>query len=213
MKIKQHILFISTMLTATLATGVSAQQDDVNPYMQEDDTWVSINGTVQNVTRDSFELDYGEGAVIVEMDDGDRDADAYKLLAGDRVTVNGMIDDDFLETTSIEASSIYVEKLDTYFYASSLDEEDHVVWYSSPVLPGQVTIQGTVTAVNDEEFTVNSAARSIDVNTDELAYNPLDEEGYQKIDTGDQVRVTGRMDEELFDNDELNAHNVITLVE
>ena len=38
------------------------------------------------------------------MDDGDRDADAYKLLPGDEVNVIGKVDDDLFQTTTIDAS-------------------------------------------------------------------------------------------------------------
>ena len=70
-----------------------------SPYTQPDDSWISLS-------------------VTVEMDDGDRDADAYKLLPGDKVNVVGKIDDNLFELISIEASSVYVEKLGTTFYAS-----------------------------------------------------------------------------------------------
>lgn len=46
---------------------------------------------------------YGNGSITVEMDDGDRDADAYSLDEGDNVTVYGMIDDDLFESATIEA--------------------------------------------------------------------------------------------------------------
>lgn len=48
---------------------------------------------------------YGDGNITVEMDNDDRDADGYKLMKGDEVRVSGMIDDDFYNLTSIEASS------------------------------------------------------------------------------------------------------------
>ena len=71
--------------------------DDKNPYAMADGTWITISGEVGAVDPDHFTLDYGDGLVVVEMDDGDRDADAYKLLQGDKVTVAGRIDDDFFE--------------------------------------------------------------------------------------------------------------------
>ncbi|MDZ7782331.1 MAG: hypothetical protein U5K56_05075 [Halioglobus sp.] len=74
-----------------------------------------------------MELDYGQGNITVEMDDSDRDADGYKLIEGDRITVSGVVDDDFYESTKIEAASVYVEELGTHFYASSIDEEDTIL--------------------------------------------------------------------------------------
>lgn len=122
----KHYILIAVMTLAMLSTGHAfSRQSD--PYLKANNTWISISGTVKTVSPDIFLLDYGDGIIKVEMDDGDRDADAYKLIEGDTVTVNGMIDDDFYEATKIEAASVYVEKLGTYFYASSVDEEDYAV--------------------------------------------------------------------------------------
>lgn len=84
-----------------------------DPVTRPDDTWINISGTVESVDRDAFILDYGEGLITVEMDDGDRDADGYKLIKGDKVSVSGIIDDDLYETRTIEASSVYVENIGT----------------------------------------------------------------------------------------------------
>lgn len=184
-----------------------------DPYTKPDASWISISGTVESVTADSFILDYGEGEIIVEMDDGDRDADGYKLLAGDKVTVNGMIDDDFFETTTIEASSVYVEKLGTFFYASAVDEEDRFITVTAPVVVSAITLQGIVTDVDDPEFTIDTGLRSINVDVQQMAYNPLDDVGYQKIEVGDLVRVTGSIRNQLFDSRELVADNIVTLVD
>ncbi|HKL21662.1 MAG TPA: hypothetical protein VJ904_07645 [Tichowtungia sp.] len=184
-----------------------------NPYAKPDDSWISISGTVESVTADSFILDYGDGVITVEMDVGDRDADGYKLLAGDKVTVNGLIDDDFYETTTIEASSVYVEKLGTTFFASAVDEEDYLVTVTTPIVVSATTVQGTVTAVDDEEFTVATGLQATRVDVEEMAYNPLDMEGYQRIEVGDYVRVTGNMEKEFFEGRELMAETVVELVD
>lgn len=60
--------------------------------------------------------------ITVEMDDWDWYAEGAALSEGDRVTVYGFIDDDFYELRSIEASSVYVDDFNTFFYASGLDE-------------------------------------------------------------------------------------------
>jgi hypothetical protein len=204
---------LAGMLGITLSGTLMAGEPD--PYQQADDTWISISGTVKAVSPDAFSLNYGDGAVLVEMDDGDRDADAYKLMEGDKVTVNGMIDDDFYEATTIEAASVYVEKLDTYFYASPADEEDAdlTIWYTVPVVPGETVVQGTVTQVNDEDFVVNTGLRSVTVDTGELGYDPLDDEGYQKIEPGDLVRVTGEMEDNFFERKKLEADSIVTLAD
>jgi len=185
-----------------------------NPYARPDDTWISISGTVTSVAPDSFVLDFGEGTIIVEMDDGDRDADGYKLLEGDKVTVNGMVDDDFYETTTIEAGSVYVERLGTTFFASTIDEEDFVSWTTitlTPVVIPYTVIQGTVTSVSDDEFVVNTGLRSMRVEVEGMPYNPLDDEGYQKVRVGDVVRVTGEIDDDFFEGREMEANSVVKI--
>lgn len=193
-----------------LLLGLPAAADQ-NPYTQPDDTWISLSGTVESVTADAFTLDYGDGIVTVEMDDGDRDADAYALMEGDKVTVTGKVDDDFYETTTIEASSVYVENIDTYFYASAADEEDNFVTLTTPIVPSETVVQGTVTDVAINEFTIDTGLRKLTVEVDEMPYDPLDDEGYQKIEVGDRVSVRGHMSSDLFEGRELKATSVTTL--
>ena len=204
---------LGPILTAVVLFGALAAAPALaeDPYLQPDDSWISISGTVETVIRDAFLLDYGDGAVTVEMDDGDRDADAYKLLEGDKVTVYGVVDDDLFETTTIEASRVYVEKLGTYFYASALDEEDTWFYSVDPVIVSDSVLQGLVTEVNDEEFKLFTGPRTITVDVEEMAYNPLDDEGYQKIEVGDRVSATGQVDNDLFEGRELVADSVVTL--
>ena len=193
---------------ALLASPLSAQE---NPYTQPDESWISIDGSVEAVVADAFTLDFGEGLITVEMDDGDRDADGYKLMTGDRVTVTGRVDDDLFEVATIEAGSVYVEGLGTYFYASSADEEDRFVTID-PVTPSEMVLQGTVTAVSDEEFTLSSGLTEITVEVEEMEYNPLDDEGYQKIEMGDYVSVSGEIDFDFIEGREFVAHSVTTLI-
>lgn len=203
-------LGLATALVLCGATTAGAEEK--SPYRQPNGTWISISGTVKGVTPNTFTLDYGKGVVTVEMDDGDRDADAYKLLEGDKVTVNGRIDDDLFETTTIEASSVYVEKLGTYFYASPVDEEDMFFYtVTTPVVVAETIVRGTVTEVNAQEFVIDTGLRKLRVEVENMPYNPLDDEGYQKIRVGDYVKVTGKMDHDFFEGRELVADTVVKL--
>ena len=201
------VALISGIVTALMGGTVLA----VNPYLQPNNTWITISGEVESVEADAFDLDYGDGVIIVEMDDGDRDADGYKLLPGDKVTVSGMIDDDFYELTTIEASSVYVENLGTTFYASAVDEGAFGI--VTPVVPSRVTVSGTVSAVTADDFIINTGLRRVRVDIEDLPYNPLDDEGYLKIEIGDYVRATGNMDSEVFEGRQLMADTVVKLVD
>jgi uncharacterized protein YdeI (BOF family) len=205
---------LPSLVFALVAWSPVAIAEEPNPFLMADDSWITISGTVESVSADSFTLDYGDGAVIVEMDDGDRDADAYKLMVGDKVTVSGEIDDDFYETTTIEASSVYVENLGTTFFASAVDEETTEGWAVAVTVPipiSQTIVYGTVTDVDEHEFTVDSGLRELQVDVADMPYNPLDDEGYQKIRVGDRVKVSGDIDTDFFEGRELMADAVIKL--
>ncbi len=209
--INKLILLITGTACAAILSLATAQDQSPDPYAKADESWISLSGTVTSVAPDSFNLDYGEGLVLVEMDDWDIDADGYKLLEGDEVTVNGRVDDDLFETTSIEASSVYVKGLNTYFYASADDEESLPAAATVSVVDYDLQLTGEVTSVTGREFTVDTGEREMKVDTIQLGYNPLDDEGYQKIDVGDRVSVTGDLDIDWWEKREIMAETVVTL--
>ena len=51
------------------------------------------------------------------------------------------------------------------------------------------------------------------VDVQNMAYNPLDDKGYQKIEVGDIVRATGKIDESFFEGRELMAESVVKLID
>ncbi len=201
---------------ALLATAAGAQ----DPYLAADGTWISLTGTVAETDRESFRLDYGEGLITVEMDGWDWYGDAAGALEGDRVTVSGRIDDDFLEQRTIEASSVYVKGLSRYYHASAADEEGAMVSHpvQFPVDPGVgdatwLTVTGTVVEIDGREFTLGRDTAALRVNTIAMPYDPLDDVGPQQIAVGDRVSVSGRLDLDLFESAEMLATSVISLEE
>jgi uncharacterized protein YdeI (BOF family) len=201
--------FLATSGPSVLMAG------EVDPYSKPNEAWITISGTVDSVAANSFVLNYGEGAIVVEMDDGDRDADAYKLLKGDKVTVSGEIDADFFESTSIEAATVYVENIGTTFFASSADEEDAAVIAAEITVPfvlSRVTVQGKVKKVNGDDFIIDTGADEIRIDVGSLPYDPLDDEGYQRIDVGDYVKVMGVVDSNLFEGRYIEAQTLIELL-
>lgn len=215
-------LKLAVALSAALGAGAAMAVDPYvapdDPYTKPDGSWIAISGTVVTPDANSFVLDYGSGIITVEMDDWDRFGDALGLIDGDRVTVYGAIDDDTYELAKIEAGSVYVENLNTYFYADSADEEgaarNTFLWYTAvPLDANMVTVMGTLTSVDreDREFTVDSGLRSIRVNAQQIGYNLFDDLGFQKIEKGDVVSVTGLMDDEFLTGRHLEADRVTTL--
>ena len=152
------------------------------------------------------------------MDDGDYDADGYKLVKGDQVVVSGRVDNDFLEQKKIEAGSVYVKSLDTYFYASSDDE----LGYYSDISPAytyvddlpedvMVDLQGVVKKIDGREFIIDTGIRTVTVDTSSLIYNPMDDRGMTQIDLLDRVKVSGAVEDEFFDGPELVATTLYEL--
>ena len=216
---RAHIIFKRISLaiavsSALVAIPVSAQAANDKPYLEPDGSWISLSGKVTSTTADAFTLDYGKGLVTVEMDDWDWYEESGETLPGDKVTVYGKVDDDTYETTKIEASSVYVENLGTYFYASAADEETFNaldVTPTTPVITGNLILTGTVTSVSGREFTIDSGVQQMKVDTTMMPYDPTDDEGFQQIAKGDVVSVTGDIDVDTFEARELMADSVLTL--
>ena len=203
-------------LTLALGLALAAPALALNPYAAPDDSRIAITGTVAEPTEESFVLEYAGGEVLVEMDawEWQRYDEAYGLLEGDKVTVHGIVDDDLYETAKIEASSVYVASLNTYFFASPRDEEDATVWLTDvPVVVGTVVVRGTVSGTDpaSAEFTVDTEAQKLTVDASTLGYNPLDARGFQQIEKGDLVSVSGMMDEGFLKDRVLRATSVVTL--
>lgn len=204
--------FSKSLLSVALASALVAPAIAKNPYARPDGSWISLNGTVVESDADGFVLDYGEGIVSVEMDDWDWYGDAYPILGGDKVKVNGRVDDDLYVTTSIEANSVYVKDLNTYFYANDADEEALLTPHMTTVyIDNDLRLTGTVTKVNGREFTIDTGRREVTVDTAQMLYNPMDDKGFQKISQGEFVSVTGDFDTGIFESNELVAESITTL--
>lgn len=205
-------LMMTTVTTAALACLPFAALAADNPYSKPDGTWISLSGTAVETSPGSFVLDYGKDTVTVEMDDWSwYDQEGIGLLDGDKVTVYGEVDDDLAEMSKIEASSVYVETLGTYFYADSADEESLRQSVTTPIVAGFTEVVGTVTSTSDHEFTVDTDLQQVTIDTTSLLYNPMDDVGYQQIDEGDLVSITGDMESDLLESMELMADSVVIL--
>ncbi|MQX35852.1 hypothetical protein [Roseospira navarrensis] len=203
--------------TGTLGLTAAPALAQEQPYQKPDGSWISLSGTVVTTGPSAFVMDYGDGVITVEMDDWDTDADAFGLVDGDKVTVYGAVDENTFAADTIEASRVFVEDLNTTFHASSLDEEEMMASWpvGPPVVISQTRTIGTVTSVDEpaEEFVLDVGPTELTVEVDTLAYNPLDDQGFQQIDGGDRVSVTGMMDSDFMEGRVLEADSVVTLEE
>jgi uncharacterized protein YdeI (BOF family) len=205
-------ILASAVAAACFSVSVQAQ----DPAEQPDDTWISLTGTVTSTTADSFKLDYGKGMITVEMDDWDDFGDAWPLIDGDEVTVYGEVDQNLFAKTTIEAGSVYVDDLNTFFYASAADEEEFGQWVVDiDAVPGELTYIGTVESVTPmtNTFTIDTGAMELSVDTSGLLYDPLDDEGFQRIDVGDRVSVDAVIDRDFIGDQDLLAESIVTLAD
>lgn len=217
MRLSKKILLSTSAVVglAIAAGGVYA----ANPYEKPNQADITITGDVISQVGDEFTLDYGDGIITVEMDDWDWYNEAAWINPGETVTVRGEIDDDLYQIKTIEADSVYVFDRATYYYASDTDEEDSAYWtysYYDPAMAPDGTwfgLAGTVSKVNDSEFTLDTGYNEVKIETSYLNYNPLDDIGFQQIDAGDRVYVTGELDRNFFDKNEIDANSIVTLAQ
>jgi uncharacterized protein YdeI (BOF family) len=183
-----------------------------HPLNYADNAVMVLSGTVTGTNDEGFVLDYGSGTISVDMDAFDDHRLKADKLDGQRVTVLGEVDDDFFERTELEAMSISIDNHYTHLHATS---GAHTVVHSWSV-PEQISkdsieLRGTVAKVGKDSFQMKVGARMIEVDVDDLGYDPMDELGWQKIDVGDVVRVVGEMDARLFKDRVLDADRVTTV--
>lgn len=210
-------ILTSILATLTLVVAWSGSASASNPYAKADGEWISLTGEVTNTTLSGFDLDFGDGTITVEMDDWDAYDESALIDDGERVTVYGRIDDALFEKRTIEAGAVYVFSRNVYYHASSADEEGDFEFagienvYPYPQEGHWVQLSGTVESIHGREFTLDLGYDDFRVDTAEMAYDPLDDIGYQRIDVGDRVSVWGHMDYDLFEARELKAETVVTV--
>lgn len=175
-----------------------------------DGSYVAISGRVVQTQPEELTLDYGPGVITVEMNDWKWSAADRALLLDDTVVVHGFVDDDFYEQRTIEATSLYSRDLGTEFLIDGPPTWPAVSLVEAEERP-MVSLTGVVEDVDQEEFELRSGESVIAVDTREMPIDPLDDEGFQKVRQGDRVRVTGNLEDKLFEGLELTASTVVSL--
>lgn len=207
-----HILTITTAIATAFGSAAVAQGSEV--ATANNGEWISLTGSVASISADRFTLDYGANELTIEMDDFDS-YDENLLIAGDQVTVSGMIDTDFVDNKTLEASSVYVDNLNEFFYASSADEEDGYYNYAANDYwdgGDWISLTGEVASVDGETFTLDTGVGEYVIDADQMAYNPLDSEGAEQIEVGERVVVSGEFDTfDLYGDEDIEAEAVTTL--
>ena len=202
-------VFFATVAAIAFAAAPAAAQSPANTSNGE---WLSLSGTVESVSGEDFVLDYGKSDITVEMDDYDW-YNENALVVGDEVTVTGRMDNDFLHSRRIEASSVYVDSIHTRFYASAADEEDFLPAVDGVIVGNNgLTVTGTIETIVGDEMTVDAAFFDYKVDVGSLYYDPFDNDGLQHLEVGDRISVTGQFDDsDFFDSPEIDATAITEL--
>lgn len=211
---------LAMLLSPTLAASADYGRSETGRPLagKVDGEWVSLNGKVKDVDVETFTVALNGTEITVEMDDYDW-YNENVMLPGDEVTVTGVLDNDFYERRTIEASSVYVQKLGRYYYANSDDEEGG---YYSSYLAGTgligakegdwLSLVGTVIEIGESEFRLDTGPQIVSVETDGLTYDPLKPDSLNRLKIGDRVSIAGEMDDaDFFEAREIEASSVVIL--
>lgn len=175
---------------------------------------LTIGGTVESASANSFDLNYGGGMITVEVDGWDNYTEAHQLLEGERVIVLGTVDPEMYGNSLIDARSVYVEGLDTYMYATAADEADLGAFLSTPteVVVGQTQVTGTVYSVNEANgtFALDTGWNIAEISSAQLGYNPVDKEGFQQVEVGDRITIIGDFSNSEINNRVVEAERIIS---
>lgn len=110
------LLTSAVALTGGQALAASAELKDGTP--------VTVTGTVVELDREEFLLDYGQNRRIeVDMQDWGNERANVMIQPGSQITVSGRIDDDFMEAPEIDADALYVHNTDTHYTLGSVSQE------------------------------------------------------------------------------------------
>ncbi len=197
----------------TVVTGDTAAANRANPDLMHND-YVTLSGTVgKMVSGDEFELNYGSGVIRVDTNDtwpelfkADKARTVPMLKTGDRVTVTGRVDKNWMTANEIEAETV------------TFGSGNYTTTYRNPNTRGswidrnldyfreggRMSITGTVTEVkNDHEFILQYPGGSMQVDTDGIAIPAA-----SRIAVGERVTVYGTYDKGLTERNEIQAESI-----
>lgn len=187
------------------------ERPEPGPAPVTDADFIAIPGRVMSFSPDSFLLDYGAGRVTVKLDGWDLYGQAGPLSPGDRVLVRGEVRENLFDANVIEPTSVFVDKLDSYFYPDGVQAEITSLARvpSRDLTAGGVEYVGRVTDASGNSFTLGSGRGRITVETGGLT-SPL--AGTGRIARGDRVYVWGNLENGLQGGKRLVAKGLVELI-
>lgn len=212
-------LMLATLISTSMMAGTAiAQETQTNSVpvatSQASTTWISLTGTVTEVDSKFITMDYGEGELIVDTDTLQLDQTAFENLNDATVTVTGMLNQQLLTEGRMRASSLYLENVGTAFVAANTMAHESDMLISAAGLDldkSEVTLIGNVTTLSDDAFQFGAGDAALTVEVDDLRDNPLDKDGYLVLKHGDRVKVTASIEDDFFEDYEIDADTIVRL--
>lgn len=212
--------FLVLASSSALAVPVLADQyydgrpDD--PNFLSESSWATFSGTVTEAEQNAFTLDYSNGEISVTLNDLEQNQDAYAFKEGHEVTVTGKIDKTFFDNSILNASTVYIEALNTTLFSDAMDAQDRIALKDSNYADLQndtVTFIGWVTQTNElmDTVTVDVGDELVEIHLDNLGYDPFAEDGLINIDEGSRVKVTTSIQDAIHKDYTFDAINLVVL--
>ncbi len=160
-------------------------------------SFITLTGRVVEAHPDGFVLDYGTGNVTVQMNDWDWYERDYRSLEGQRVTVQGRIDDNWTTRRSIDAQTVLASHTNRLYYAPIPGRAATIQSYEMlvPIADANTRIIGTVASIDprEREIWLESGGVEFAVNTDKLDFDPFSPRAPLRLNVGDRVIVGGNL--------------------
>lgn len=198
MKLPAYIAFAIPLIATPLSNGVP----------QEDGVSITVSGQVEAIYEDAFTFSHNGGSVNVEMDALTWYLEDPDQLEGKRVTVTGVVRNDYFDARVIQAESVSVEEADRTIRSNAPEDG----------LPGDIPsvsldttnaeVRGVVTEINEASFVMDSAGDLFEVDISALPENPLDHVGTLRLTEGLRVKVEGPFRPGFFESGRIVATHV-----
>lgn len=218
------------IVTAVLCAGMvgashaaSETGSAVGPNWASAPEQIAVTGIITSIAGDKLRVSYGVGDLTVSMAGWDwyderTQRAPPRLSVGENVTVTGAVSDRLFSGRMLRAQSVHVEDRHSFFVASS-PKAGGASWSlrAMPVPPfygrdlTTVTLVGEVARITGDEFSLDVGNSVVSVGTGSMSYNPLDKIGAQRVQAGDWVQVSGRLDNRLFEERRLDATRITSV--
>jgi RNase P/RNase MRP subunit p29 len=203
----KHIAVGFTAAAMAAAPAFSQEMQEETAAERTGADWVSLTGAVEATDDKGFSLSMGERTVRIRMADyGAYNAHAFRK--GDDVTVTGQLDQQFYERQLINPSSVYVDRLGTYFYANAPGEKGGYTAYpTANFAPDDdwLGVSGKVVSVEEGSVVVDAGVNRLKVLTDQVDNAP-------RLQAGDRVAVYGKVQHsDLFEKRKVQATSLTLL--